>query len=144
MQASPRALEALESWRTKAMTMAGNILPETEGACSLLDARHGGRGRAVVHCAIVDALRLRLETEIPKLGYDERISLLETSWAFSRLPEFRPVLTVLLETWPGNLPANLARALHKWPEDVFLKLPRLVRWKSWLCPDRIYAFIGLL
>jgi len=83
------------------------------------DARRGRR-----------ALRRRLEAVVPNLGYNVRVSLIESSWAFSCLPELHPVTVTLTETWPGEMPANMACALHKWPEDAFMRLPKVVRWKS--------------
>ena len=96
-----------------------------------MDVPYGGRGRAIAHTTVVEALRRRLEAAIPNLGLEARIALLDASWAFSCLPELRPVTIAILETWSGCLPTILAKALHKWPEDVFIRLPKIVRWKPY-------------
>tara|TARA_B100000482_G_scaffold13929_1_gene9748 strand:- start:1684 stop:2241 length:558 start_codon:yes stop_codon:yes gene_type:complete len=130
VQAAVSPIQALHSWQSKNLVDTGTVLSEVEGTFSLLDANHGGRGRAAARGAVVDALRRRLEAVVPNLGYNVRVSLIESSWAFSCLPELHPVTVTLTETWPGEMPANMACALHKWPEDAFMRLPKVVRWKS--------------
>lgn len=103
--------------------------PEVEGALALLDTRNGGRGRGSIYMAITDALRRRLETVISATRPETRATLLEATWTFSCLPDFRSVTAILLETWPGGFPRELAEAIHSWPEDAFMKLPSIVRWK---------------
>ena len=103
--------------------------PEVEGVLALVDLRYGGRGCATANLAVVDALRRRLEAAIPAMCPKNHIALFEASWTFSCLPEFRSVIATLLENWPGGLPRVLAEAVHNWPEDKFIRLPKNVRLK---------------
>lgn len=116
--------------------MAGEVSLDLVGVLSLLDARNGGRGRMVANTIVVDALRNRLEDAIPSFDHKTRIALLEASWPFSCLPELRSVSAALLETWPGSLPKIFAETLHKWPEDSFIRLPKIVRFKSSAVPEK--------
>ena len=111
------------------MTVAGELPSEVMGALGLLYVPHGGRGCGTAYVAIVEALRRRIEVAIPAMCFEIRKALLEAAWSFSCLPECRSITSALLETWPGMLPSELAKAVHKWPIDAFLRLPKVIRLK---------------
>lgn len=118
------------------MTVAGELPSEVMGALGLLYVPHGGRGCGTAYVAIIEALRRRIEVAIPAMCFEIRKALLEAAWSFSSLSECRSVTATLLETWSGGLPSELAKMVHDWPEDAFLRLPRLIRWKSSRLPRK--------
>lgn len=100
-----------------------------EGALALLDPKHGGTGIGIADAAIADSLRRKLERTIPGISPQTRVALFEAAWKFSRLPELCDIVVMLLETWPGRLPHEVAGAVHKFPEKAFAQMPKFVKWK---------------
>jgi len=101
-----------------------------EGALALLDPKHGGTGIGIADAAIADSLRRKLEGTIPEISPQTRVALFEAAWKFSRLPELCDIVVMLLETWPGRLPHEVAGAVHKFPEKAFAQMPKFVKWKQ--------------
>lgn len=100
-----------------------------EGALALLDSSHRRNGIGTADVAMADSLRRKLEGIIPGMCPQTRVSLFEAAWKFSRIPELCEILVMLLETWPGRLPHDVASAVHRFPEKAFAQMPKFVKWK---------------